>query len=291
MQLIKLKEKTPGKKISTDQKLGEEGRTVAETIEGDTASDIEAAVDRSLSAKKKGIDNLRTRLGIEKGGNIYNKVVDSVKKVFGAKLPEVSNKNFKEALKKDFNTLLFKDIKNDIGTRAKYKEFIEGDITFKTVPDYENSLDSDNNSRYEIDVRVHSTAYPVSENPNLYISEGITIEVTNVKEWPSSAQVDFIDDTYTYGWVDFIPANFNLAKIIAITSDIPYTKVIISGQDADYFNFQNGTKEGTETNDLSFLIYRNNDNYECGRSFSFRITLTDGTNSVYDDAIIPLTCS
>ena len=38
------KEKTPGKKISTDQKLGEEGRTVAETIEGDTASDIEAAV-------------------------------------------------------------------------------------------------------------------------------------------------------------------------------------------------------------------------------------------------------
>ena len=167
----------------------------------------------------------------------------------------------------------------------------EGDITFKQVPDYENSLDSDNDSEYEIYVRVHSTAYPVSENPNLYISEGITIEVTNVKEWPSSAQVDFIDDTYSYGWVDFIPANFNLAKIIAITSDIPYTKVIISGQDADYFNFQNGTKEGTETNDLNFLIYRNNDNYECGRSFSFRITLTDGTNSVYDDAIIPLTCS
>ena len=125
------KAKTPGKKISTDQKIGEEGRTVAETIEGDTASDIEAAVDRSLNAKKKGVDNLRTRLGIEKGGKIYNKVVDSVKKVFGAKLPEVSNKNFKEALKKDFNTLLFKDIKNDIGTRAKYKEFIEGDITFK----------------------------------------------------------------------------------------------------------------------------------------------------------------
>ena len=125
------KAKTPGKKISTDQKIGEEGRTIAETIPGDTASDIEAAVDRSLNAKKKGIDNLRTRLGIEKGGKIYNKVVDSVKKVFGAKLPEVSNKNFKEALKKDFNTLLFKDIKNDIGTRAKYKEFIEGDVTFK----------------------------------------------------------------------------------------------------------------------------------------------------------------
>ena len=154
------KEKTPGKKISTDQKLGEEGRTVAETIEGDTASDIEAAVDRSLNAKKKGIDNLRTRLGIEKGGNIYNKVVDSVKKVFGAKLPEVSNKNFKEALKKDFNTLLFKDIKNDIGTRAKYKEFIEGNITFKdadgntkTMPRWEMLYDyisqSTFNKRFE----------------------------------------------------------------------------------------------------------------------------------------------
>ena len=154
------KAKTPGTKISTDQKLGEEGRTVAETIEGDTASDIEAAVDRSLKAKKKGIDNLRTRLGIEKGGKIYNKVVDSVKKVFGAKLPEVSNKNFKEALKKDFNTLLFKDIKNDIGTRAKYKEFIEGDITFKdadgntkTMPRWEMLYDyisqSTFNKRFE----------------------------------------------------------------------------------------------------------------------------------------------
>ena len=154
------KAKTPGTKISTDQKLGEEGRTVAETIEGDTASDIEAAVDRSLKAKKKGIDNLRTRLGIEKGGKIYNKVVDSVKKVFGAKLPEVSNKNFKEALKKDFNTLLFKDIKNDIGTRAKYKEFIEGNITFKdadgktkTMPRWEMLYDyisqSTFNKRFE----------------------------------------------------------------------------------------------------------------------------------------------
>lgn len=154
------KEKTPGKRISTDQKLSEEGRTVAETIEGDTASDIEAAVDRSLNAKKKGIDNLRTRLGIEKGGKIYNKVVDSVKKVFGAKLPEVSNKNFKEALKKDFNTLLFKDIKNDIGTRAKYKEFIEGNVTFKdadgntkTMPRWEMLYDyisqSTFNKRFE----------------------------------------------------------------------------------------------------------------------------------------------
>ena len=154
------KEKTPGQKISTDQKLGEEGRTVAETIEGDTASDIEAAVDRSLNAKKKGIDNLRTRLGIEKGGKIYKKVVDSVKKVFGAKLPEVSNKNFKEALKKDFNTLLFKDIKNDIGTRAQYKEFIEGNITFKdadgntkTMPRWEMLYDyisqSTFNKRFE----------------------------------------------------------------------------------------------------------------------------------------------
>ena len=154
------KAKTPGSKISTDQKLSEEGRTVAETIEGDTATDIEAAVDRSLKAKKKGIDNLRTRLGIEKGGNIYNKVVDSVKKVFGSKLPEVSNKNFKEALKKDFNTLLFKDIKNDIGTRAKYKEFIEGDVTFKdadgntkTMPRWEMLYDyisqSTFNKRFE----------------------------------------------------------------------------------------------------------------------------------------------
>jgi hypothetical protein len=185
------KAKTPGTKISTDQKLGEEGRTVAETIEGDTASDIEAAVDRSLNAKKKGIDNLRTRLGIEKGGKIYNKVVDSVKKVFGAKLPEVSNKNFKEALKKDFNTLLFKDIKNDIGTRAKYKEFIEGNITFKdadgntkTMPRWEMLYDyisqSTFNKRFEpfieplIDPATGKQARP--DNNPLFTKKKITKE-------------------------------------------------------------------------------------------------------------------
>ena len=167
----------------------------------------------------------------------------------------------------------------------------DGDITFKAVPDYENHLDSDNDSQYEVDVRVHSTAYPVSENPNLYISEGITIEVTNVQEWPSSAQVDFIDDANINGWNIEIPGNFQLPRITAITSDIPYTKIIISGQDADYFQFQNGTKEGTETNDLNFIIYRSDKSYECDRSFTFRITLTDGTNSVYDDVTIPLTCS
>ena len=165
----------------------------------------------------------------------------------------------------------------------------EGDITFKAAPDYEN-IQTD--YIHEVDVRVHSTAVPISENPNLYVSEAIKIEVTNVQEWPSSAQVDFVDDTYIYQyWVDTIPVNFDVAKRMAILEDIPYTKVIISGQDADYFNFQNGTKEGTETNDLNFYIYRSNKSYECGRSFNFRITITDGTNSAYDDVIIPLTCS
>jgi len=130
------KQKAPPATTSTDQTIGEEGRTVAETIKGDDAASIEAAVDASLIAESKAevIDNLRTRLNIEKGGDLYNKVVTAVEKTFGrTKLKDVSNKEFKQDLKNKFNTELFKDVKNELGTRKKYQEFIEGKVSFKNA--------------------------------------------------------------------------------------------------------------------------------------------------------------
>jgi len=121
------KAKKPGVQVSTDQKLGEEGRTIGETIADDT--NIEAGIDANIVEDT--IDNMRTKLGIEKGGPIYNKVLDSVRKVLGTKLPEVSNKKFREDLKKAFDKELFKEIKKFIGTRANYETFLSEN--FQTV--------------------------------------------------------------------------------------------------------------------------------------------------------------
>jgi len=123
------KAKKPGVQVSTDQKLGEEGRTIGETIADDT--NIEAGIDANIVEDT--IDNMRTKLGIEKGGPIYNKVLDSVRKVLGTKLPEVSNKKFREDLKKAFDKELFKEIKKFIGTRANYETFLSEN--FQTVFD------------------------------------------------------------------------------------------------------------------------------------------------------------
>ena len=134
------KAKQPGTKISTDQKIGEEGRTIGETIADDT--DIEAQIDENIVDDT--IDNLRTKLGIEKDGPIYNKVLDSVRKVLGTKLPEVSNKNFREDLKKAFDKELFKEIKKFIGTRANYETFLSEN--FNTV--FDNISQSTANKRF-----------------------------------------------------------------------------------------------------------------------------------------------
>jgi hypothetical protein len=123
----------PGPTVSTSKKIGDKGeRTVAETIKGDDADTIIAAVDATMNKQDVAIDNLRTRLGIEKGGPLYNKVVAAVQKTFGrTKLKDVSNIKFKQDLKNKFNTELFKAVKNSLGTRAAYKNFIEGDVVFK----------------------------------------------------------------------------------------------------------------------------------------------------------------
>ena len=123
----------PGPTVSTSKKIGDEGgKTVAETIKGDDADTIIAAVDATMNKQDVAIDNLRTRLGIEKGGQLYNDVIAAVEKTFGrTKLKDVSNTKFKQDLKNKFNTELFKTIKNSLGTRAAYKNFIEGDIVFK----------------------------------------------------------------------------------------------------------------------------------------------------------------
>jgi hypothetical protein len=129
------KAKQPGIKISTDQKLGDEGgATVADTIKGDDADSIIEAIDAQDAANEQEaiIDNLRTRLGIEKDGELYNKVVQAVEKTFGrTKLKDVTNTEFKQDLKNKLNTELFKEVKNYLGTRKKFEEFINGKVSFK----------------------------------------------------------------------------------------------------------------------------------------------------------------
>jgi hypothetical protein len=132
----------PGPTVSTSKKIGDEGgRTVAETIKGDDADTIIAAVDATMNKQDAAIDNLRTRLGIEKGGPLYNDVVAAVQKTFGrTKLKDVSNIKFKQDLKNKFNTELFKAVKNSLGTRAAYKNFIEGDVVFKNKDGKETKM-------------------------------------------------------------------------------------------------------------------------------------------------------
>jgi len=129
------RQKAPTPTIKLDKKISDEGsRTVAETIKGDDADSIIDAIDAKDAASRQEaiIDNLRTRLGIEKGGPLYNKVLAAVEKTFGrTKLKDVSNTKFKQDLKNKFNTELFKTVKNSLGTRAAYKDFIEGDVIFK----------------------------------------------------------------------------------------------------------------------------------------------------------------
>ena len=71
-------------------------------------------------------ESLRKSLEIEKGGELYNKVINSVKKIFGTRLPSVSSGKFIQELEKQFAAFLETDVKELMGTPAsqQYKDFI-----------------------------------------------------------------------------------------------------------------------------------------------------------------------
>ena len=67
----------------------------------------------------------RKKLGIETGSELYNKVKAAVAKTFGTKLPDPDSPDFRKELNKAYRTELKKPIADLLGTRAKYKEFLE----------------------------------------------------------------------------------------------------------------------------------------------------------------------
>ena len=97
----------------------------------------------SIGAEQK--QNLRKKLNITKGSDIYNKVIESVILTFGTKLPDVNSKKFKQELTKSFRTELKKAIADLMGTRAKYEQFLKDN--WQTI--YESIPQSTMNKRFK----------------------------------------------------------------------------------------------------------------------------------------------
>ena len=66
----------------------------------------------------------REKLGIGKGDYIYENVVKSVRRTFGTKLPSVVDSNFRKALISEFKRDLMKPIKDFVGKKQEYKNFV-----------------------------------------------------------------------------------------------------------------------------------------------------------------------
>jgi len=127
------------------------------TRKGERAFDIEAeevvtefeTKDLSRRAKLQIKENeaarFRKKLGIKKEGSIYNKVIETVIKAFGLKLPKVKTditlpvveqKAFKVELEKNFKLELMTAIKDIMGKGKKYEAFLDTiyDFIFTKMP-------------------------------------------------------------------------------------------------------------------------------------------------------------
>ena len=89
----------------------------------------EDSINRTTDKKVK--SKLRRDLKID--DKLINKVKGAVRKTLGTKLPPVESPAFKQALKKAFRTELKVPLADLLGTRAKYKAFLEEN--FKSIYD------------------------------------------------------------------------------------------------------------------------------------------------------------
>ena len=92
-------------------------------LETEDLSPAAQARKRAEAAKPKvqKTSKLRKTLGIETGGEIYNRILDTARKVLiRAYDAGKSVRNIQIALKKEANTYIFKQIKNMLGVGAKY---------------------------------------------------------------------------------------------------------------------------------------------------------------------------
>ena len=100
-----------------------EGRVRPMQIAEETTTEevIERAEEQEVKTEEQ---TFREKLGIQKGGRIYNSVVNSVKRTFGTKLPSVVDSGFRKALISEFKRDLMKPIKDFVGKKKDYREFI-----------------------------------------------------------------------------------------------------------------------------------------------------------------------
>ena len=84
---------------------------------------IAAAEESSDIVVETKESTLKEGLGLNE--DIINEIKDAVTKTFGIRLPQIGSKEFKKVLQDNYRNALFKIIKNFVGTRAKYKSFLE----------------------------------------------------------------------------------------------------------------------------------------------------------------------
>tara|TARA_R100001594_G_scaffold39289_5_gene70790 strand:- start:602 stop:8140 length:7539 start_codon:yes stop_codon:yes gene_type:complete len=127
------KEKTKQEKRIDAAKKTKEGETTFD-IEDTDVTEQQKAEEKDISpqaeAKRKAeaakpkvekTSKLRKTLGIETGGEIYNRVLDTARKVLiRAYDAGKTVRNIQIALKKEANTYIFKQVKNMLGVKEKY---------------------------------------------------------------------------------------------------------------------------------------------------------------------------
>ena len=117
--------KNQGKFQTTEQveAAPAEGRVRPMQIAEETTTEevIERAEEQEVKTEEQ---TFREKLGIQKGGRIYNNVVNSVRRTFGTKLPSVVDSGFRKALISEFKRDLMKPIKDFVGKKKDYRDFI-----------------------------------------------------------------------------------------------------------------------------------------------------------------------
>ena len=91
-------------------------------------------VEVNLDNQKQRNSKLRRQLNIPNA--VVTKIKEAVEKTFGTRLPDVNSKDFKKALQDNFRTELFKVIKNTMGTRTKFRNYLDKNFEaiYKALP-------------------------------------------------------------------------------------------------------------------------------------------------------------
>ena len=97
---------------------------------GVAATETEVSIDNQTQTNSK----LRKQLRIPE--SIVDQIKKAVEKTFGTRLPDVNSKDFKKALQDSYRTELFKTIKNLIGTRTKFRNYLDKNFEaiYKALP-------------------------------------------------------------------------------------------------------------------------------------------------------------